>query len=185
MTVVWTVGHSTRTLEEFLALLDREGIRRLVDIRTYPGSRRYPQFNRETLAASLEAHGIHYTHLAALGGRRRPQPDSANSAWRNEGFRGYADHMRSAEFHEGIDALIAMADREPTTVMCAEAVPWRCHRTLVSDALVARGVDVRHIMDDRTTPHTLTKFAWIEEGEVHYGDPRHAIPGQGELFRPR
>ena len=177
---VHTIGHSTRALEEFLGLLAREGIAQLVDVRTFPSSRRYPHFDREALAAALTGAGVGYLHLPALGGRRRPRADSPNAAWRNDGFRGYADHMRTAEFTGGIDRLLAVAARTPTTVMCAEAVPWRCHRNLISDALVARGVEVLHIMDAKTAPHELTKFAWIEDGEVRYGDPRSA--GQQELF---
>ena len=177
---VYTVGHSTRALEEFLGLLAREGIAQLADVRTYPSSRRYPHFDREALAAALAGVGVGYLHLPALGGRRRPRADSPNVAWRNDGFRGYADHMRTDEFRAGIDRLLALASRAPTTVMCAEAVPWRCHRNLISDALLARNVEVLHIMDATTAPHELTKFGWIEDGEVRYGDPRMA--SQQDLF---
>ncbi len=180
---VFTIGHSTRALEEFLGLLAREDIRQLADVRTFPSSRRHPHFNREALAASLAEHGIAYAHLPALGGRRRPRPDSPNAAWRNDGFRGYADHMHTDEFRDGVERLLGLADRAATTVMCAEAVPWRCHRNLIADALVARGVQVLHIMDAGTSPHSLTKFAWVEDGEVRYGDPRTA--GQQELFGAR
>jgi len=180
---VYTIGHSTRALEEFVGLLAREGIRQLADVRTFPSSRRYPHFNRESLAVTLPQQGIAYVHLPALGGRRRPRPDSVNVAWRNDGFRGYADHMATAEFKSGIDRLIDLASRANTTVMCAEAVPWRCHRNLISDALLARGAEVLHIMDAKTELHTLTRFAWIEDGEVRYGDPRMA--GQQELFGGR
>ena len=152
-----------------MALLAREEIEHLVDVRTFPGSRRYPHFGREALERSLTGAGIRYAHAPALGGRRAPRPDSANIAWRNAGFRGYADYMETDEFRGGIEGLIARAVTERTTVMCAEAVPWRCHRTMISDALVGRGATVLHILDAGTTPHRLTKFARVEDGEVRYG----------------
>lgn len=173
---VYTIGHSTRALDDFIALLEREGIRRLVDVRTYPASRRHPHFNREELAAALRRRGIAYEHAPPLGGRRRARPDSTNTAWRNDGFRGYADHMETAEFQEGVVRLEEAAAADPTTVMCAEAVPWRCHRSLLSDALVARGNEVVHILDAGTSPHTLTSFARVEDGRVRYDAP------QGDLF---
>lgn len=170
---LYTVGHSTRALDEFLALLDREGIRSLVDVRTLPGSRRYPHFNGDALAASLGERGIVYSHAPALGGRRRPRADSPNGAWRNAGFRGYADHMATAEFGDALATLLAGAAAAPTTVMCSEAVPWRCHRSLIADAALARGARVLHVMDAGANPHTLTRFARVERGEVRYD----AAPG--------
>jgi uncharacterized protein (DUF488 family) len=166
--IVWTIGHSTRPIEDFLALLERERIERLVDVRAFPGSRRYPQYNREALASSLADADIEYLHRPALGGRRRPPKDAPPSAWRNEGFRGYAAYMRTAEFHAALDELLARAAERRTVIMCSEAVPWRCHRTLISDALTARGVTVEHILDASTSPHTLTSFAVVAGEEVTY-----------------
>ena len=165
---IYTIGHSTRSLEEFLALLERSRIERLVDVRAFPGSRRHPQFNKEALARSLPEHGIEYLHRPALGGRRRPRADAAPTAWRNEGFRGYADYMRTAEFRAALDNLIELGEERPTVIMCSEAVPWRCHRTLISDALHARGVMVEHILDSKASPHALTSFAVVHDGEVTY-----------------
>ncbi|HET7456210.1 MAG TPA: DUF488 domain-containing protein [Gemmatimonadaceae bacterium] len=179
---LFTVGHSTRALEDFLALLEREGVRALVDVRTFPGSRRYPHFNGDALAASLAERGIGYEHAPALGGRRRPRLDSPNVAWRNAGFRGYADHMATAEFRGAMTALLDGAAARPTTVMCSEAVPWRCHRSLIADAALARGALVLHIMDAGTKPHTLTKFARVEGGEARYDDAGGAAAPQRTLF---
>lgn len=175
---LYTIGHSTRTLEELLGLLKREGVSHLVDVRAFPTSARYPHFNKQSLELTLPEHGIRYTHFPALGGRRRVRRDSHNTLWRNAGFRGYADYMESREFDEALNALLEVAAREPTAIMCAEAVPWRCHRSLISDAAVARGTDVRHIMDDKTQPHRLTSFARIDsEGRVHYD-----AAAQSDLF---
>ncbi|MDQ6828168.1 MAG: DUF488 domain-containing protein [Gemmatimonadota bacterium] len=184
---MFTIGHSTRTIEAFVALLVREHIAHLADIRTFPASRRHPHFNRDALRASLESHGIRYSHHAALGGRRRARPDSRNGAWRNESFRGYADHMETAEFENGVRALLEIARAERTVAMCAEAVPWRCHRSLLSDALVARGIGVEHIMDGGVSAHQMTKFAVVTgEGRVSYRDAVQAAGdstvGQVELF---
>lgn len=181
---IHTIGHSTRALEPFIALLRREGVRHVADVRTFPGSRRYPHFGRDALAAALAEAGIAYSHHPALGGRRRPRPDSRNGAWRNEGFRGYADHMATDEFRGALDALVALAAREPVAVMCAEAVPWRCHRSLLADALVARGVEVRHIMDARSEPHRLTRFAVVRDGCVEYPpEAGETTTTQEDLFR--
>jgi uncharacterized protein (DUF488 family) len=166
--VVYTIGHSTRELDDFIALLERERIQHLADVRSFPGSRRYPQFGREALAASLAAHGMAYSHHPALGGRRHARPDSPNGAWRNESFRGYADYMLTPEFATALDDLVDLAASERTAIMCAEAVPWRCHRSLISDALVARGVDVRHILDARTEPHRMRSFAIVKDGVLYY-----------------
>ncbi|MGQ0713382.1 MAG: DUF488 domain-containing protein [Gemmatimonadaceae bacterium] len=185
MTVVCTIGHSTRTIEDFLGLLRREGVRALVDVRAFPMSRRYPHFNREALARTLDEQGIEYTHAPSLGGRRRPQPASKSTAWRNESFRAYADHMATSVFRRALDAVIANARRTPTTIMCAEAVPWRCHRGLISDALVAQGCEVRHVLDAGTQLHTLTAFARIVGPDVTYPSPRETAPEQAELLRRR
>ena len=179
---VYTVGHSTRSLDDFVALLHRDGIRALVDVRAFPMSRRHPHFNQESLAVSLAAHGIAYRHAPALGGRRRPRPDSPNMGWRNESFRAYADHMSTAGFREAISELIASAHHVRTTVMCAEAVPWKCHRSLIADALVARGCEVRHVLDASTDRHELMRMARVENGEVTYPAPDTPRP-QTELFR--
>lgn len=166
--IIFTIGHSTRSAEDFIGLLRRNGVKRIYDIRTFPGSRRYPHFNSETLAELLGAEGMAYEHHPELGGRRRPGPDAPPTAWRNEGFRGYADYMRSDAFKEAIDRLIEAGRDVPTAIMCSETVPWRCHRTMVSDALIARGVDVQHILDAKTAPHALTSFAMVRDGEVRY-----------------
>lgn len=167
--VILTIGHSTRPLEEFIALLQAHGATLLADVRTVPRSRRNPQFNRETLPTALAAAGIGYRHLAGLGGLRRPRPDSENLAWENEGFRGFADYMGTPEFEAALGELLELARRKRVAIMCAEAVPWRCHRSLIADALVARGVAVEHILSPtRRQPHTLTRFARIESGRVVY-----------------
>lgn len=169
---IWTIGHSTRTLDELVTMLRGHGITRLVDVRTVPRSRRHPQFNRETLPEPLARAGIGYAHMPGLGGLRKPRKDSTNTAWRNAGFRGYADHMESTEFEASLASLIAQARVERVACMCAEAVPWRCHRSLISDALTARGHQVRHIMSaQRADPHTMTPFARVEGTRVSYPGP--------------
>ena len=179
---VYTIGHSTRSIGDFIALLEREDIRALVDVRAFPMSRRHPHFNQDALAATLAAHDIAYSHAPALGGRRRPRADSPNGAWRNESFRAYADHMGTEPFRQAITGLIATAEGVRTTVMCAEAVPWKCHRSLIADALVARGCEVRHVLDASTDRHQLMDIAHVENGEVTY-PPRTADEPQTELFR--
>ena len=176
--VVYTVGHSTREIAAFIALLAREDIEQLVDVRSFPGSRRYPHFGREALERSLAGARIRYAHAPALGGLRTPRPDSANMAWRNAGFRGYADYMDTDEFRVAIAGLLARAATGRTTVMCAEAVPWRCHRTMISDALIARGACVLHILDSGTQPHALTSFARAVDGAIRYGEG----VGEPDLF---
>jgi uncharacterized protein (DUF488 family) len=147
---IWTIGHSTRTIEKFISLLEEHGIKSLADVRLLPGSRRYPQFNRETLADSLGTAGIRYEHFPELGGRRKARSDSRNTAWRNESFRGYADYMETEEFHKGVGRLLDLATQAGSTaIMCAEAVWWRCHRSLISDYLKTRGIEVTHIVDAR------------------------------------
>jgi uncharacterized protein (DUF488 family) len=167
---IWTIGHSTRTIEDFIALLEENGIKLLADVRLLPGSKRYPHFNRDALEHSLGEHGIVYEHFPELGGRRKPRPDSHNTAWRNEAFRGYADHMETSTFENGIARLKKLADgRGPTALMCAEAVWWRCHRALVSDYLKARGVEVIHILaPEKTQPHPFTSAARLVDGRLSY-----------------
>lgn len=183
---VLTVGHSTRSLEEFIALLRAHGVEQLVDVRTMPRSRRSPQFNRETLPAALAAIGIGYTHLPSLGGLRHAHADSPNMAWRNASFRGYADYMASPEFAAGLDELLALASERQVAIMCAEAVPWRCHRSLIADALIARGFAVEDIFSPmRRGPHRLTPFARIEGTRVTYPSVAAAEPEEGaEISQP-
>ena len=162
------MGHSTRSIEDFLALLNTHRIRQLADVRTIPKSRRHPQFTSDALARSLAAHGIEYRHFPALGGLRKPRPNSPNMAWRNASFRGYADHMQTQEFAAALDELMAWAD-EPTAIMCAEAVWWQCHRQLIADAIVARGRPVAHIISgEPAAPHTITAFANVQDAAVSY-----------------
>jgi uncharacterized protein (DUF488 family) len=168
---IWTIGHSTRTIAVFISLLDEHGIRLLADVRSLPGSKRYPQFNKETLADSLGKIGIRYEHFPELGGRRKARSDSRNTAWRNVSFRGYADYMETEEFHKGIERLFDLASKSgPSSIMCAEAVWWRCHRGLISDYLKARGIEVLHILDaNKTEPHPYTSAARIVDGKLSYG----------------
>lgn len=182
---IFTIGHSTRTLEELVEALKSFGVRMLVDIRTIPRSRRVPHFNKRSLAQTLPRRGLHYRHLKALGGLRRPRPDSVNTAWRNPGFRGFADYLETEEFKGALEELRALARREgPVAIMCAEAVPWRCHRSLVADVLTARGDTVLHIMGPgRASPHTLTPWARVEGQRVWYpGPPRGKPPAQEPLL---
>jgi uncharacterized protein (DUF488 family) len=175
-TVVYTIGHSTRPVDAFIALLRAHGVRHLVDVRTIPRSRHNPQYNSDALATTLAAAGIGYSHMKSLGGLRRPKPDSINAGWRNESFRGYADYMQTPEFAAAIAELLALGAEQPTAIMCAEAVPWRCHRSLVADALVARGVEADEIVsENKATPHALTSFARVEGTTVTY-------PPEGSLF---
>ena len=166
---VLTVGHSTRSIAEFVVLLRAHGVDRLVDVRTVPRSRHNPQFNGDALAASLAAESIGYSHVAALGGLRSPRPGSINGGWRNRSFQGYADYMQTAPFADAVTALIALAEHERVAIMCAEAVPWRCHRSLIADALSIRGIPVEHILSaTRTQPHTLTPFAQVQGMLITY-----------------
>ena len=173
---VLTIGHSTHPVERFVGLLRRWRVGALCDVRRYPGSRRHPQFNADALAAALDHAGIGYERLGReLGGRRRPRRDSVNAGWRVAGFRGYADHMESAEFEAGMERLEALARRGRAAIMCAEGDWRRCHRRLISDALAARGWRVLHIRPDgRLEDHELTDFAVVSDGTVSY-------PGQGSL----
>lgn len=180
---LFTVGHSTRTEDEFIALLKAHGIARLVDVRRYPGSRRHPHFSREALAVTLPRHGIAYEHAPALGGRRTPAGDSVNTAWRSASFRAYADYMGTPEFEAALTRLLEGADTAATTIMCAEAVPWRCHRQLIADVLVARGHEVRNILSvERAEPHRLNPDARIgPDGMVTYPAPGD-VDEQPSLF---
>jgi uncharacterized protein (DUF488 family) len=169
MLTIWTVGHSTRTGEKFGQILAAHEIQVLVDVRSFPGSRRYPQFNRAELAESLAHLGIEYRHEPSLGGRRKPRADSHNTAWRNASFRAYADHMETDEFRNGVEELLELAASARTAVMCAEAVWWRCHRSLISDYLKATGHSVIHIIDERKTEeHPFTSAARLIDGELSY-----------------
>jgi uncharacterized protein (DUF488 family) len=167
---IWTIGHSTRTIDEFISLLEENEINLLIDVRAWPGSKRYPQFNRDALAESLKAHGIRYEHFPELGGKRKSRPDSRNTAWRNASFRGYADYMETEQFQRGIERLLDVAmEPGPTAIMCAEAVWWRCHRSLIADYLKARGVEVLHILGtNKVEPHPYTSAARIVNGELSY-----------------
>lgn len=174
---LYTVGHSTRPLDELVALLRSFDVSTLVDIRTIPRSRHNPQFNGDALRSSLPSHGLQYVHLPRLGGLRRARKDSPNTAWRNASFRGFADYMLTDEFEAGLEELRALVAGGRVAVMCAEAVPWRCHRSLVADALTARGARVEHITGaSRSTPHHLTAFAQVRRGRVTYPDADGALP---------
>jgi uncharacterized protein (DUF488 family) len=167
---IWTIGHSTRTIDEFVSLLTENEINLLADVRAWPGSKRYPQFNKEALAGSLTAHGIRYEHFSELGGKRKSMQDSHNTAWRNVSFRGYADYMETEQFQRGIERLLDVAaESGATAIMCAEAVWWRCHRSLIADYLKARGVEVLHILGaNKVEPHPYTPVARIVNGELSY-----------------
>jgi uncharacterized protein (DUF488 family) len=171
---IWTIGHSTRTIDIFISLLEENGIKLVADVRSLPGSKRYPQFNREMLARSLTEHGIRYEHFPELGGRRKARKDSRNTAWRNASFRGYADHMETEEFHKGVERLVDLAaESGPAAIMCAEAVWWRCHRALISDYLKVRGIDVMHILDaSKSEPHPFTSAAHVADGSLSYASER-------------
>jgi uncharacterized protein (DUF488 family) len=164
---VMTVGHSTHSLEEFRAMLEAHGVEKVVDVRTIPKSRRNPQFNKEAMADGLGGTG--YVHVPGLGGLRHTKKDSVNTGWRNASFRGYADYMQSEEFAKNIEGLIETARRERVAIMCAEAVPWRCHRSLIADALTVRGVAVEHIFSATSAkPHEMTEFARVEGETITY-----------------
>jgi len=168
---IYTIGHSSRSLEELLAILEAWKIQLLVDVRSLPGSRKFPQFNRESLESALPGRGIEYLHLKSLGGLRKKRAgESVNQAWENAAFRNYADYMQTAEFQAGLNELVDAAERKRTAIMCAEAVPWRCHRQLISDALVGlRQIDVFHILSaTKGQEHKLTGFARIVDGRVIY-----------------
>jgi uncharacterized protein (DUF488 family) len=174
---IWTIGHSTRTFEEFLALLADHRVGAIADVRRFPGSRRHPWFASEALADSLPAAGIEYAWVPQLGGRRRVVPGSTNTGWRNASFQGYADHLGSAEFAEGLGIALALAARKRTALMCAEAVWWRCHRALISDVLKLRSLEVLHILGaGKASPHPYSSAARVVDGRLDYG------PTQGSLL---
>jgi uncharacterized protein (DUF488 family) len=176
-TTIWTIGHSTRTLEEFFDLLAEYRIEAIADVRRFPGSRRYPHFASEALAQSLPAHGIAYQWIPKLGGRRKVLPDTPNTAWRNASFQGYADYTATAEFAEGLAELLKLAASKRAAMMCAEVLWWRCHRSIVSDVLKLRGIEVIHIIDaTHTTVHPYTSAAQIVDGRLSYAG------AQGELL---
>ncbi len=166
---IYTIGHSTHDAGTFIDLLRRHGVEQVVDIRTIPRSRRNPQFERDTLERSLHAAGIAYRHMRELGGLRHPRRDSVNTGWRNASFRGYADYMQTDEFAQAIDGLLNVSRGKSTAIMCAEALPWRCHRSLVGDALLARGIEVVDILSDgHARPHELTHFAKVDGPRITY-----------------
>jgi uncharacterized protein (DUF488 family) len=167
---LWTIGHSTRTIHQFISLLQANHIKVLVDVRSLPGSKRYPQFDKEALAKSLGEAGIRYEHFPKLGGRRKAKSDSKNTAWRSASFRGYADYMETEEFRKGIERLLELANNlGSTAIMCAEAVWWRCHRSLISDYLKVRGIEVIHIFDaNKAEPHPYTSAARVVNGKLSY-----------------
>ncbi|MHB8520480.1 MAG: DUF488 domain-containing protein [Limisphaerales bacterium] len=167
--IVLTVGHSTRTLDEFIGLLQAHGVTRVVDVRTVPRSRHNPQFNKASLPGSLKKAGLGYVHLPGLGGLRHARRDSVNLGWRNASFRGYADYMQTPEFAQSLEELIRLVNRERIVLMCAEAVPWRCHRSLIADALLVRGIRTEDILSPtRRQVHTLTLFAKVRGATITY-----------------
>ena len=177
---VMTIGHSTLNIEAFLRALTDNGVQTLVDVRRFPGSRRYPQFSQAALFQSLEVVGIRGVWREGLGGRRQPAPESVNTGWRNESFRGYADYMQTVEFAAEIEWLEGLPELSSTVVMCAEALPWRCHRSLIADAVTARGVAVEDVFvkadgESSRKTHAMTAFAQVREGRVWY-------PGEPVLF---
>jgi uncharacterized protein (DUF488 family) len=173
---VMTVGHSTRTLEAFIRLLQTYDVKQVVDVRTMPRSRHNPQFNHEALPDDLKSVGIGYLHVPGLGGLRRPRSDSTNMGWRNVSFRGFADYMETAEFENCLDKLIKLAQRKRTVLMCAEALPWRCHRSLIADALEVKGISVAHILNStHLQPHKITPFARVEGTHLIY-PPEKTLP---------
>lgn len=175
--IIFTIGHSTRSLADFISLLRSHGVRRVLDIRSIPRSRRNPQFNGDTLVGALRSEGLSYTHLKKLGGLRHAKANSKNTAWRNKSFRGFADHMQTRDFATGLAEAMKLAQSKPCALMCAEAVPWRCHRSLVADALLARGYSVRDILSaSRAQPHKLTPFARIRGKQVTYPGETAARP---------
>jgi uncharacterized protein (DUF488 family) len=187
--IVLTIGHSTRTLEEFIGLLQAHGAARVVDVRTVPRSRHNPQFNKTSLPRALKKAGLGYVHLPGLGGLRHAKRDSLNVGWRNASFRGYADYMQTPEFEQSLEDLILLAKQERLAIMCAEAVPWRCHRSLIADALLVRGIRAEDIMSPtRRQVHVLTPFAKVRGATITY--PAEALPStpmkpSAKCSRPR
>jgi len=181
-TVVLTVGHSTRSQEDFVALLQAHAVKRLVDVRSIPRSRHNPQFNRDRIASALRRAGVSYLHMKDLGGLRHPRSDSQNTAWHNASFRGFADYMQTRRFAAGLRKLMKIAKTKQTAIMCAEAVPWRCHRSLIADALLAHGYRVEEILSlKRTRPHVLTPWARVKGAKITYPP----APGAAQQKVPR
>jgi uncharacterized protein (DUF488 family) len=175
--VIFTVGHSTRSFDELVEILRAHGVERVVDVRTIPRSRHNPQFDRETLSKALHNRHLSYRHMKALGGLRNPRPDSINTGWRNDSFRGFADYMQTPSFGVALARLIELGEQKPTAIMCAEAVPWRCHRSLIADALIARGYEIRDIMSVTSAkPHVLMPMARVLGQQVTY-PPEEATTG--------
>jgi uncharacterized protein (DUF488 family) len=187
--VVLTIGHSTRPLDEFIGLLRAHAVTRVVDVRTVPRSRHNPQFNQDLLRASLKGAGLGYLHLPGLGGLRHANRDSLNAGWRNASFRGYADYMQTPEFEQNLQKLIGLAKKERIAIMCAEAVPWRCHRSLIGDALTVRGIRTEDIMSlTRRQVHAITPFAMVNGTTVTYpaeGSHRRAEPKRAKPARKK
>ena len=182
---IYTVGHSTRSLDELVEMLKAHGVAGIADVRRFAGSRRLPHFNAENLAAELPGRGLAYLPCPLLGGRRKPEPGSINFGWRNASFRAYADYMQTPAFTEGIEALMDAARETPMAMMCAEAVPWRCHRSLIADALLARGWTVMDVMSaTKATPHKLTPFARVSGVEITYPEPQGSTEGLGLFDQP-
>jgi len=186
-TVVLTVGHSTRSQEDFIALLQAHAVKRLVDVRSIPRSRHNPQFNRDRIASALRRAGISYLHVKDLGGLRHPRSDSPNTAWRNASFRGFADYMQTRKFAAGLRKLMKIAKMKRTAIMCAEAVPWRCHRSLIADALLAHGYRVEEIVSlKRTRPHVLTSWARVKGAKIIYppaqGAAQQQVPRKRDAY---
>jgi uncharacterized protein (DUF488 family) len=170
--VVFTIGHSTRTIEQFVRLIKAHGVGRVIDVRAIPYSAHNPQFNRREFALALRRAGLHYRHMPGLGGRRRPRANSTNTGWRNAGFRGYADYMQTSAFAASLTRCVELAREETAVLMCAESVPWRCHRSLIADALIARGVEVREITSGvRSRRHALTPWAVVKGTRITYPAP--------------
>lgn len=181
---ILTVGHSTRSLDEFLTLLKSHKVELLIDVRTVPRSRRNPQFNRETLPGALESAGVSYLHVPGLGGLRHPKKDSPNTGWRNDSFRGFADYMGTEDFGTNIEGLVGLAREKRVALMCAEALPWRCHRSLIADALLLRGIRVGHIMSvSATHPHEMTSFARVSGLSITYPAPSGGVTPPSPLHK--
>jgi uncharacterized protein (DUF488 family) len=167
--IIFTIGHGTRSIDEFIGLLNTYKIQRVVDVRTIPRSRHNPQFNKETLPKKLKKVHIGYIHIKGLGGLRHAKKDSVNMAWRNASFRGFADYMQTEDFKKNIERLIKIARQKKIVIMCAESVPWRCHRSLIADALFVRGIKIKHIMSHRTySDHNITPWAKMKDYQVNY-----------------
>jgi uncharacterized protein DUF488 len=184
--VIFTIGHSTRPIDVFIRLLKAHGVQRVVDVRTIPRSQHNPRFNRNQLSPALHRANIHYRHMPGLGGLRHARPDSTNTGWRNASFRGYADYMETPAFEDSLTRCIDLAKQERVVLMCAEAVPWRCHRSLIADALLARGIETREITSGiRTRPHELTSWARVQGTQITYPAPTHDQHRPREHRRPR